>query len=84
MSINLSGLESASASSAALGTSASGDTANLSASGDTTSVTTSADGSTVTTVQDKKGEIVSITTTPPTRPPEPDNASASGGISVTA
>ncbi|EKN00871.1 hypothetical protein [Acidocella sp. MX-AZ02] len=61
---------------------------NSSTSGDTTNVTTLPDGSTVTTVRDKKGDIVSIATTPRTRPPEPGSASASpsasGGINLLA
>lgn len=55
-----------------------------SASGDTTSVTTSADGSTVTTVRDKNGQIVAISTTPPTRPPEQTSNGATTKIDVTA
>ncbi len=53
------------------------------ASGDTTSKTAMADGATVTTVRDQKSEIVSITTTPPTRPPQPGSA-AGPGINLTA
>ncbi|MBU6420210.1 MAG: hypothetical protein KGQ79_10875 [Proteobacteria bacterium] len=53
------------------------------ASGNTTSKTAMADGATVTTVRDQKSEIVSITTTPPTRPPEPGSA-VGAGINLTA
>lgn len=42
----------------------------VSSSANVTNVVTMTDGATVTTVRDKAGQIVSITTSPPTRPPE--------------
>lgn len=60
-----------------------------SAASDKTTIVTMADGETVKTVRNKDNQIVSITTTPATRPPEIKKAEAaaaalSGRIDVTA
>ncbi len=62
-------------------TSTANSTAVNSVSGNTTNVTTLADGETVTTVRSAKGAIISISTTPPTRPPQPGTGST---VNVTA
>lgn len=57
-----------------------------------TNVVTMTDGATVTTVRDKAGQIISITTSPPTRPQEtyspqsssPSLAASGGRINLTA
>ena len=46
-----------------------------------TTVVTMADGASVTTKRDNAGEIVSISTTPPTRPPEVTGVKAASGVS---
>lgn len=51
----------------------------LATSNSKTTVVTMADGATVTTTRDKAGEILSISTTPPTRPPEVSSAKATSG-----
>lgn len=59
------------------------------AASDKTTIVTMADGETVKTVRNKDNQIVSIATTPATRPPEIKQAEAataalSGGVDVTA
>lgn len=81
---NLGGLESVGAKAAGTATAAA-----TSSSSNVTTVVTMADGATVTTVRNKANEIVSISTTPATRPPEvaaPQSSSTqhSGGISLLA